>query len=153
MSGPGDRLRMSQRVLQTAMKTLRLLGAERRISVPHLAILLAVASVLYTLAFCIWTRTSPWAFVRFVAAIVLVSYLPEKSLVVAARLRLVPLEDWALSFPHVSLVIACFLLCLGCMIGTLSGIAALRFILDRPFSGVCLAGWPSLVVPIWSLGG
>ena len=79
------------------MKTLRLLGAERRISVPHLAIFLGVALLLYTVVFCMWTRVSPWAVVRFFLAIVFILFLPGKLLVVAARLRLGPLEDWALS--------------------------------------------------------
>lgn len=72
-------------------------GAERRTSVPHLAIFLAVALALYTVVFCTWTRVSPWAVVRSVAAIVFILYFPGKLLVVAARLRLGPLEDWALS--------------------------------------------------------
>jgi len=79
------------------MKTLRLLGAERRISVPHLAIVLGVALLLYTVVFCMWTRVSPWAVVRFLVAIVCILYFPGKLLVVAARLRLGPLEDWAVS--------------------------------------------------------
>ena len=78
------------------MKTLRLLGAERRISVPQLAIVLAATLVLYTVVFCMWTRVSPWAVVRFLAAIVFILYFPGKLLMVAARLRLGPLEDWAL---------------------------------------------------------
>lgn len=79
------------------MKTLRLLGAQRRISVPHLAIFLAIALVLYTVVFCMWRRVSPWAVVRFLMAIVFILYFPGKVLVVAAKLRSGPLEDWALS--------------------------------------------------------
>jgi hypothetical protein len=79
------------------MKTLRALGARRPIGVPHLAILLAVAVVLYSVVFCVWTRVSPWAVVTFLAAVVFILYFPGKLLVVAARLRPGLLEDWALS--------------------------------------------------------
>jgi putative glycosyltransferase len=42
---------------------------------------------------------------------------------------------------------------LGCLIITLSSIAALYLIVRRLFFGVLLEGWPSLIVSIWLLGG
>jgi len=42
---------------------------------------------------------------------------------------------------------------LGCAISFVSGIAAFYLIVRRLFFGVLLAGWPSLIVSVWLLGG
>lgn len=42
---------------------------------------------------------------------------------------------------------------LGCVIMFFSSIAALQLIVRRVFFGVLLAGWPSLIVSVWLLGG
>ncbi len=73
------------------------MGAERRLGIPSLAILLAAALALYTVVFCAWTRVSPWALARFLAAMVMISCFPGILLVGAARLHLRPLERWTLS--------------------------------------------------------
>jgi putative glycosyltransferase len=46
-----------------------------------------------------------------------------------------------------------FIFYLGCVIVLVSGIAALYFVVRRVFFGVYLAGWPSLIVSTWLLGG
>lgn len=46
-----------------------------------------------------------------------------------------------------------FIFYLGCAISLLSSIAALYLIVRRIFFGVFLAGWPSLIVSVWLLGG
>jgi hypothetical protein len=52
---------------------------------------------IYAVVFGIWTATPPWAFLRFVVALVLIVYFPGKLLVVVSRLRLGVLEDLILS--------------------------------------------------------
>jgi hypothetical protein len=94
---PRNRLPMSQKVLRTIRNTPGPMASERRLSVPFLAVLLAAALALYAVVFCAWTRVSPWALARFLAATVLISYFPGRLLVGAARLRLRPLERWTLS--------------------------------------------------------
>lgn len=42
---------------------------------------------------------------------------------------------------------------LGCIILLLSGLAASFLVIRRIFFGVLLAGWPSLIVSVWMLGG
>jgi putative glycosyltransferase len=42
---------------------------------------------------------------------------------------------------------------LGCTISILSGTAALYLIIRRLFFSELLAGWPSLIVSLWLLGG
>ena len=42
---------------------------------------------------------------------------------------------------------------LGCSISFFAGIAALYLVVRRLFFGEYLAGWPSLIVSIWLLGG
>lgn len=46
-----------------------------------------------------------------------------------------------------------FIFYLGCTIVLLSSLAALFLIVRRVFFGVYLAGWPSLIVSVWLLGG
>jgi putative glycosyltransferase len=46
-----------------------------------------------------------------------------------------------------------FVFYVGCVIVFLSSIAALYLIVRRIFFGVLLAGWPSLIVSVWLLGG
>ncbi len=46
-----------------------------------------------------------------------------------------------------------FIFYLGCAISFLAGVAAVYLIVRRLFLGVLLAGWPSLIVSIWLLGG
>lgn len=46
-----------------------------------------------------------------------------------------------------------FIFYLGCVIVFLSSIAALDLIVRRIFFSVFLAGWPSLIVSVWLLGG
>ncbi|NIM97940.1 MAG: glycosyltransferase [candidate division Zixibacteria bacterium] len=46
-----------------------------------------------------------------------------------------------------------FIFYLGAVIAGISSISALWLILKRVFFGVYLAGWPSLIVSIWLLGG
>jgi putative glycosyltransferase len=46
-----------------------------------------------------------------------------------------------------------FIFYLGCVILLFSGIAALYLVVRRLFFGVLLAGWPSLIVSLWLLGG
>ena len=46
-----------------------------------------------------------------------------------------------------------FIFYLGCVIVLVSGIAALYLVVRRVFFGVYLAGWPSLIVSTWLLGG
>jgi putative glycosyltransferase len=46
-----------------------------------------------------------------------------------------------------------FIFYLGCVIVLLSGVAALYLVIRRLFFGVYLAGWPSLIVSMWLLGG
>jgi hypothetical protein len=70
---------------------------QRSMSVPQLAIGLGIVLAIYTVVFGIWTATSPWAFVRFLVALVLIVYFPGKLLVVVSGLRLGALEDLILS--------------------------------------------------------
>ena len=46
-----------------------------------------------------------------------------------------------------------FIFYLGCIILFLASIAAADLIVQRLFFGVLLAGWPSLIVSVWLLGG
>ncbi len=46
-----------------------------------------------------------------------------------------------------------FIFYLGCLISMLAGLAAFYLIMRRVFFGVLLAGWPSLIVSVWLLGG
>jgi putative glycosyltransferase len=46
-----------------------------------------------------------------------------------------------------------FIFYMGCAILLLSGTAAAYLIIRRVFFGVLLAGWPSLIVSVWLLGG
>jgi putative glycosyltransferase len=46
-----------------------------------------------------------------------------------------------------------FIFYLGCIILLFSSVAAVDLIIRRIFFGVLLAGWPSLIVSIWLLGG
>ena len=46
-----------------------------------------------------------------------------------------------------------FVFYLGCVIVFVSSVAAFYYIVRRLFFGVLLAGWPSLIVSIWLLGG
>ena len=46
-----------------------------------------------------------------------------------------------------------FIFYLGCVISLFSGVAALYLVVRRLFFGVLLAGWPSLIVSLWLLGG
>jgi putative glycosyltransferase len=46
-----------------------------------------------------------------------------------------------------------FIFYLGCVMLLASSIAALNLVIRRMFFGVLLAGWPSLIVSIWLLGG
>jgi putative glycosyltransferase len=46
-----------------------------------------------------------------------------------------------------------FIFILGILIILLAGLAALYLVIQRIFFGVFLAGWPSLIVSIWLLGG
>lgn len=64
--------------------------------------------------------------------------------------KLVFLVDSITSFSDKPLV---FIFYLGCAILALSGSAALYLIVRRVFFGVLLAGWPSLIVSVWMLGG
>jgi putative glycosyltransferase len=46
-----------------------------------------------------------------------------------------------------------FIFYLGCAILFISSLAALHLIIRRVFFGILLAGWPSMMVSIWLLGG
>jgi putative glycosyltransferase len=46
-----------------------------------------------------------------------------------------------------------FIFYLGCVIVLLSSVAGLYLVVRRIFFGVYLAGWPSLIVSVWLLGG
>ncbi|WP_200888949.1 hypothetical protein [Aphanizomenon flos-aquae] len=46
-----------------------------------------------------------------------------------------------------------FVFYLGGLISLISGIAAIVLVIRRIFFNVLLAGWPSLIVSIWLLGG
>jgi putative glycosyltransferase len=46
-----------------------------------------------------------------------------------------------------------FVFYMGCAISFVSSLAALYLIIQRIFFGVYLAGWPSLIVSVWLLGG
>lgn len=46
-----------------------------------------------------------------------------------------------------------FIFYLGCVILLVSSIAALDLLIRRMFFGVLLAGWPSLIISVWLLGG
>jgi len=70
---------------------------QRSISVPQLAIGLGIVSGIYTVVFGIWTAAPPWAFLRFLVALVVILYFPGKLLVVVSGLRLGALEDLTLS--------------------------------------------------------
>ena len=43
--------------------------------------------------------------------------------------------------------------CLGMAVSVAAGLAALQMVIRRLFFGVFLAGWPSLIVSVWFLGG
>jgi putative glycosyltransferase len=64
--------------------------------------------------------------------------------------RLTTLVDGVTAFSHRPLVLIFYL---GLAISTLAAIAAGYLIVRRLFFGVLLAGWPSVIVSIWLLGG
>jgi putative glycosyltransferase len=66
------------------------------------------------------------------------------------RRRLSILVNAVTSFSNRPLV---YVFYLGCIISFFAGIAALYLVVRRLFFGEYLAGWPSLIVSIWLLGG
>jgi len=66
------------------------------------------------------------------------------------RARVSTLVNAVTSFSNTPLVLIFYL---GCAIVLTAGIGALYLIVRRLFFGVLLAGWPSLIVSVWLLGG
>ena len=64
--------------------------------------------------------------------------------------KLTALVDAITSFSNLPLVLVFYL---GAIISLLSGGAAVWMVIKRLFFSVMLAGWPSLIVSIWLLGG
>jgi hypothetical protein len=74
-----------------------LLKAGGTLSVPQIAVALALVLGISTLIFGVWTATSAWSFPLFVVAVVMLIYFPGKLLLDIVKLRLKPLEDLILS--------------------------------------------------------
>lgn len=66
------------------------------------------------------------------------------------RRKLAVLVSAVTSFSERPLVV---IFCLGLAVSVAAGIAALQMVIRRLFFGVFLAGWPSLIVSVWFLGG
>jgi putative glycosyltransferase len=66
------------------------------------------------------------------------------------RRKLAVLVNSVTSFSNRPLI---FIFYLGCVISALAGAAALYLVIKRLFFGTLLAGWPSLIVSVWLLGG
>ncbi len=64
--------------------------------------------------------------------------------------RLTMLVNAVTSFSNRPLILIFYL---GVVISLLAGLAAVYLLIQRVFFGVFLAGWPSLIVSIWLLGG
>jgi len=66
------------------------------------------------------------------------------------RRKVAIMVDGITSFSDRPLVIVFYL---GLAMALLSGLAAAYLVVRRLFFGVLLAGWPSLIISIWLLGG
>lgn len=64
--------------------------------------------------------------------------------------KLSVIVDSVTSFSNKPLILIFYL---GVIISLIAGLAALYLIIQRIFFGVFLAGWPSLIVSVWLLGG
>ena len=91
-----------------------------------------------------------WAITGFKQVSVVVKKHDKGSTTYNLGRRISNLVNAVTSFSNKPLV---FIFYLGCAIVFLSSIAALSLIARRIFFGVLLAGWPSLIVSVWLLGG
>ncbi len=91
-----------------------------------------------------------WAITGFTQVPITVKKLSKGSSTYTLRRKISVLVNSITSFSNRPLV---FIFYLGCVIVFLSSIAALYLILKRIFFGALLAGWPSLIVSVWLLGG
>lgn len=91
-----------------------------------------------------------WAITGFMQVPVAVTKHTKGSTTYTFGRKLANLVNAITSFSNVPLI---FIFYLGCGIVFTAGIAALYLIVRRLFFGELLAGWPSLIVSIWLLGG
>ena len=73
-----------------------LLDKEWTLRFPHIALLVACALGVVTVAFGVWTATSVWSFPLFVLAMVFVVYLPGRLVLESARASTRPLDHLCL---------------------------------------------------------
>ena len=91
-----------------------------------------------------------WAITGFTQVPIVVKKLSKGSSTYTLRRKISVLVNSITSFSNRPLV---FIFYLGCVIVFLSSMAASYLIFKRVFFGVLLAGWPSLIVSVWLLGG
>jgi putative glycosyltransferase len=91
-----------------------------------------------------------WALVGFQQVAVPVTKGFRRGSNYSLRRKLVLLVDAVTSFSDRPLV---FIFYLGLVISVLAAVAATYMVVRRLFFGVLLAGWPSLIVSVWLLGG
>lgn len=91
-----------------------------------------------------------WAITGFTQIPVVVDKRSKGSSTYNFRRRIANLVNAVTSFSNTPLVLIFYL---GCAIVLTAGIGALYLIVRRLFFGVLLAGWPSLIVSVWLLGG
>jgi putative glycosyltransferase len=91
-----------------------------------------------------------WAITGFMQTPVEVDKHSRGGTTYTLRRRIASLVNAITSFSNTPLVLIFYL---GCAIVLLAGLGALYLIVRRLFFGVLLAGWPSLIVSVWLLGG
>ncbi len=91
-----------------------------------------------------------WVITGFEQAPMVVHKTCKKSSTYTIGRRVAVLVNAITSFSNKPLV---FIFYLGCVISLVAGLWALYLIVRRVFFGVFLAGWPSLIVSVWLLGG
>ena len=91
-----------------------------------------------------------WVITGFAQKALVVKKLSRGGTTYDIRRKFVYLVNSITAFSDRPLILIFYL---GVLILLVSGIAALDLIVRRVFFGVLLAGWPSLIVSIWLLGG
>lgn len=91
-----------------------------------------------------------WAITGFTQIPVVADKHSKGSSTYNLRRRIASLVNAITSFSNTPLVLIFYL---GCAIVLTAGIGALYLVVRRLFFGVLLAGWPSLIVSVWLLGG
>jgi len=91
-----------------------------------------------------------WALTGYVQVAISVTKHHKPSSAYGLRRKFALLVDAITSFSAKPLVLIFYT---GCILVTISGLAALDLIIRRLFFGVLLEGWASLIVSIWLLGG